>query len=1101
MLTALFLLALLPVGLVAQSTGKIEGTVTDQSTGEPLAGTQITVEGTTLGNISNDKGCFFVLNVPPGLRAIKFNYTGYAPARVENVRVQAGNTVTVNVTMEMSIFVLEAIVFDAVEAEPLVPRDNVQTKQRIPSDFSASMPVDGIEDALALRAGVVKDPAGKFSIRGGRLGEEAVYIDGILVRAYSEQSYLSDRISSDNTPLVVGKNAVEEVNVITGGFNAEYGQAQSGVINIIAREGGTSLVGAAQLISDAMMPRSSDYGYNELSLELGGPLRLPGAAGFFLAAELKGMADATPAVHGETGGGFRGVDERFISKLNSYLDQLGLYDQGSASARRVGALDADHTQPGIQKLDRFSFANVTWLDTDGDNLPDTRQITQGDKFESDVRTVNKAGVYSDPNPARLPGNSGDLYSLSGKFTWYTGSHLKLLANFQGSRSQRIYYSLSNIFNVPERRNYGERVRTSNTIFGLDWVIHQSAETSSNLILRGSLYRNKQNGGALSPSVMGRSTYGGFGFSNLAFISEGRTAYNDIFKATEGLEPGGGAYPNYSSGYINAFASTFTPLSGQRGLENAANPMQLFNQSGLPFRLANDLEERLTLKGDYDGQLDQYNRLKLGVELQRLSVDTRHFFYVGSPLQDAWSVKPKIYAVYAQNRLDVGDLVLDAGLRLDYFDPAADFPSVVGEALGSDSRYQADKKYRLSPRLEVGFPVTERSSLRLSYGQFSQVPAFTDYFSLINRDVQQDLGSDNVNNYFGNGRLDIPYTAAFEAGLTMTLSDDMYVDFVGYNKDIRGNIAYRWLTPAQLLDLGGDNSRASTRYGKNLFVATNQDHGNIKGFDLSLSRRLSGYWSAYASYSLSFARTSASDPQEFARAFGRQIIRDPISGRDKNPDPPSVQSPTDTDQTHTLNLQLNLSLPGDFRKGTRAGKVLGNMGAFFTWSFHSGRPYTVVNAQGGLASGENNTGRTRSVQLANLRVTKMFSLGRRMQLTVFSEVKNLFNRENIIATKVNPTTGQPGVDAFLLGELDRRLGSFTSMPEPGTVQEVAAAGAEFSGDPAERLLVASIRDIDGDGLVEYPEEFALRLAAMLAAMDNPRAYGRPREVRIGVRFSY
>ncbi len=1089
---------ILPCVLFAQSAGKIEGVVTDKETGAPVFGCQVTIEGTRLGNISNEEGHYFILNVPPGLKTLLFGYTGYATARVEDVRIQAGNTSTVDVVMETAVFELEAIVF-AVESEPLVPRDNVQTKQRIPNDFSSAMPVNRIEDALGLRAGVVQDAAGKFSIRGSRLGEEAVYIDGILVRAYSEQAYLSDRITSDNTPLVMGKNAVEEVNVITGGFNAEYGQAQSGVINIIAREGGIYLAGAAQLISDGLMPRSGDYGYNELSTEVGGPLGLPGASGFFLASELKGMADASPAVGGQAGG-FRGVDDRFLNKLNGYLAQLGLYDPNSSAARRVGTLDADHTADGIQRLDRHSFANISWLDNNGDNSPETRVITPGDRFDTGERILDPSGVFSYPNPARLPGNSGDLYSLSGKLTWYVSSPIKLLANYQGSRNQRIYYQPSNIFNAPERRNYAERVRTTNTIFGLDWVIHQSAENAMNLILRASTYRNKQNGGSLNPASVARSTYGGFGIGSLTFISEGRTTYEDIYQAVEGLEPTAETYPTYNSGYLNAFASTFTPLPGQRGLENVANPLMLFNESGLPIRLVNDLEQRLTLKGDFDAQLGRYNRIKLGVELQRLSVDTRHFFYVGGPLQDSWSVKPKIYAIYAQNRLDIGDLVLDAGFRLDYFDPATDFPSVMGEAAQGDPRYQAEKRYRLSPRLEVGFPVTERSSLRLSYGVFAQVPAFSDYYSLMNRDVQQDLASDNVNNYFGNGHLDIPYTTSFEAGLTMILSDRMYLDFVGYNKEIRGNVAYRWLTPAELLELGGDTGRTGTRFGKNLFVASNQDHGNIKGFDLSFSRRMAAYWSTYAGYSLSFARTSASDPQEFARAFGRQIIRDPISGRDKTPDPPSEQSPTDTDQTHTINFQLSLNLPADFGEDTWSGKLLGGTGAFLTWQFHSGRPYTLVNSQGNLATGENNTGRTRSVQVANLRVTRSFSLSDRLQMMFFAEVMNLFNRENINSLKVNPTTGQPGVDAFLLGELERQLSSFTSIPEPNTIEQ-EAAGAEFSKDPAERLQVAALRDLDGDGLVEYPETFALRLAGLLAAMDNPRAYGRPREVRLGVKLSF
>ena len=118
-----------------------------------------------------------------------------------------------------------------------------------------------------------------------------------------------------------------------------------------------------------------------------------------------------------------------------------------------------------------------------------------------------------------------------------------------------------------------------------------------------------------------------------------------------------------------------------------------------------------------------------------------------------------------------------------------------------------------------------------------------------------------------------------------------------------------------------------------------------------------------------------------------------------------------------------------------------------------------------------------------------------------EIMNLFNNLNIKPSMVNPTTGEPGVDRYLLEELRRQLGSFTSKPEALTVEKEAEVRTELSPDPAERLLLARIRDINGNGLVEYPEIFALRLAALLAAMDNPLAYLRPRELRLGVRFEF
>ena len=118
----------------------------------------------------------------------------------------------------------------------------------------------------------------------------------------------------------------------------------------------------------------------------------------------------------------------------------------------------------------------------------------------------------------------------------------------------------------------------------------------------------------------------------------------------------------------------------------------------------------------------------------------------------------------------------------------------------------------------------------------------------------------------------------------------------------------------------------------------------------------------------------------------------------------------------------------------------------TWHFHSGRPYTVVNQQGTLLTGENNNSRTGSVQFANLRVTRRIPLDKYRRLSVFLQVMNLFNTRNISAGRVNLTTGQPGVDRYLLGELENTLTSFTTTPEPSSVA-TEAERAELSPDPA------------------------------------------------------
>ena len=236
---------------LAQTYGKIEGVVRNKDTGGPLDGVQIVIQGTRLGNVTNEDGYYFILNVPVGLRTVNFSFTGFKPVNVVDVRIPAGNTITVNAEMSAQVVGLEAITIVG-EAQPLMTRDNVQTRQNLESEMINTTPATALEDLLVLQAGVVVDPSGNLSLRGGREGEEALYVDGVLAKAQNELQGVEDRGLVDNdgageiNPLVVANDAMEEVSLITGGFQAEFGNAQSGMINIVTKEGGTEFAGRLQ---------------------------------------------------------------------------------------------------------------------------------------------------------------------------------------------------------------------------------------------------------------------------------------------------------------------------------------------------------------------------------------------------------------------------------------------------------------------------------------------------------------------------------------------------------------------------------------------------------------------------------------------------------------------------------------------------------------------------------------------------------------------------------------------------------------------------------------------------------------------------------------
>ena len=126
-------------GFAQLNTSKLEGTVRDKDTGQPLAGAQVTVEGTRLGNVTNQDGYYFILNIPPGRRNVTFTFTGYQKTTINDVMMLAGQTATLNANLSSTIVELGGITVEA-EAEVLVPRDNTVSKQRLTSEKISEIP-------------------------------------------------------------------------------------------------------------------------------------------------------------------------------------------------------------------------------------------------------------------------------------------------------------------------------------------------------------------------------------------------------------------------------------------------------------------------------------------------------------------------------------------------------------------------------------------------------------------------------------------------------------------------------------------------------------------------------------------------------------------------------------------------------------------------------------------------------------------------------------------------------------------------------------------------------------------------------------------------
>jgi outer membrane receptor protein involved in Fe transport len=224
---ALFLSIIIIGYIFGGTTGKISGIITDSETGEGVVGANIQIEGTALGAATDADGVYVILNVPPGLYTISISYIGYQTVLVKDVRVNVDFTTRLDQSLKPTV--IEGSIVEVYgERNPLVRQDLTNTQVAVTADQIDELPVDQIGDIIALQAGVVEDNDGALHIRGGRSNEIAYQVNGISI----------NNPFGNSQGVGLATNAVEEVSVSAGTFSAEYGNALSGVVNFVTKDGG-----------------------------------------------------------------------------------------------------------------------------------------------------------------------------------------------------------------------------------------------------------------------------------------------------------------------------------------------------------------------------------------------------------------------------------------------------------------------------------------------------------------------------------------------------------------------------------------------------------------------------------------------------------------------------------------------------------------------------------------------------------------------------------------------------------------------------------------------------------------------------------------------
>jgi outer membrane receptor for ferrienterochelin and colicin len=1062
--------------LHAQATGKLEGRVRDQA-GAPIAGAQVRIEGTAFGAVADARGYYFINNVPAGSIDLIGQFVGYKPVRVTGLRILSGQTITQDFALEQTAVELTEISVQAA-VNALVPRDAVTTKQVINGEYTEKLPVDRIGDVIALQPGVVVNRNGGINIRGGRDDEAAVYIDGVPVVPGGRGGQF---VGTTAGRVDVSTSGFEEASVTTGGSSAEFGNAQSGVIAIQTRSGGSKWAGNVSFENDEVGGLNHSVGYNAVHASVGGPI--VGNLTVNVAGDLQGN---------KSGGS--GLDrQKFPIFLPVGVDTTVAVIGGSAPRDTA-------------YVDVLKYAVYTG---------------QGDEF-SHSKNAGIADNYGfKTKGARIPFSANSSYRLQSKLQYTFGGGSRVALTALRSQGQGRQFSYGDIANPQQQfANWN-----ANNVVSLNWNqnLSKSADRALNLDVYGSYQWDRAINGPLTRTSEEntRDPFGGFIIKPMDFrFNFDNFNPDNIYK---NFRLNSGVLSPYDLGNTTQYQLVDAYRNNPYGVLG-------FSEGGGPTgRLSLYKENRTIGKANLDWQVDRYNRVKLGGEYTKYHMVSYSSGLTSQAFSDAYNEKPTRYNAFVEDRLDLGDVVLVGGLRYDWYKSGAKRPYYT-DANGNRTWFPristmpgfdpanptaqmiADKSHDyLSPHIQVSFPVTERTNFRLSYAHQVQAPDF----QLILGGINTDLSVTNTNHVYGSD-LDFGRTITFEFGIRHSFNDDMVLDISAYNKDKLSDAAGRLVS---FFD-------PQKRQNVDIRVITNADFGNARGVDIRFDRRVGELFNGSIAYTFEEAKNTGSDPFTYIN-FGSRILNALGGG---NSPPPQAILATNQSRPHNLAGQLALSFPNNWKQGTTAGSILENVGLFATFRLSSGTPFTRCPVQvaeddnvfaGGVCArrieGDYNGARLPSQKQFDLRLTKGFGIGG-LDFTAYADVRNLFNFKNITTVfaqtndivnsqEINRIRGE-NIQAFALEA--KRNGVLSA--DSAIDLSFGGAGASGCGNWVRQdgvsatpncvyMIRAEQRYGDGDGVFTHAEQIRASDANYYVFRGLASFTGAPRRIRLGFEVNF
>ncbi|MCX7878056.1 MAG: TonB-dependent receptor [Ignavibacteria bacterium] len=930
----ILLLLILNVYLTFSQNGTIYGSITD-SAGYPLPDVNVKIKGSYIATATDENGKYELKNVPSGEYTVQISAIGYKTVEYTGIKLKSGENKKLDITLSTTSYTIGEEIL-VVGDRPLLDIEQTESKHIMTAKDIEGKIVENVIDLVTLQPGIIKQDEAIY-IRGGRSDDNSYLLDGVSVQ---------DPLAGTGFGLQLSAQALEEIEVITGGYNAEYGQATSGVVNVKTKDGSYDkyFINMSYKKDNLGFNRNwqSTFNTDFFEINIGGPepftkyllknilgIKLPGEITFF-------------------GNFLMNISDGFLGREYKAKQLISSIFHGTRYAPR-------------QNNNWFWLGKLTWKVRQ--NIKISYSYNQSVAINQNSQSLQTNLEYVEPDP-------GYQY------------------NFQEILDNANTYTHLNIFH------------------SLGWEHAVGSRT---------LYEIKL------------TRY----FTHLRADANG-LFWNEYTEAQDVVKPPFVYYP-----------------TGDTNNPWGIIPGDGFYDIGNSFTWHDHYVDEYRFKADLNHTFNPKNKFKAGVEMafQEMQLIDVYKPWIGTfgLNNDAYKVYPAFGSLYAQDKVTYKGMILNFGLRFDYWFPGKLVDDQINNPLAVTIPEQVRRDYindtynffgrrwkaRLSPRIGISHPITDNQTLFFSYGHFSKRPKPQFVYAKI-----ANLSSKSSFQKFGNPNLNPETTVSYELGLRnqFTLNDVLTV--TAYYKDIYDYVA---TVSAKIND---------PRFaGQSFITYVNQDYTKSRGIEIDFKKRI-GKWfngNIHFTYSIATGKSSSAD-QGYLVATGGAF---------------------ETIGENYLSWDRPIQLSGNasffFAKGEGIfgwGKnIIDDIAVKTRIFYQSGKRYTPQIPTGTLPNGrpeyepdvDNPLSKIGSPWFwTDISVDKYFRFSK-FRFTLSLEIINLFNNRN--AAIINPVTGT----AYEYGD-----------PTPNSWN-----------DPLYPDLQAPI--------IPYP--------------FNPARYLTPRQIRFGLSFQY